>query len=69
MDEKKLEEILKAYQEELADLQKRRAERAERHSKMTEEEIIAEMASEYQEVLEDAQKEGVEIITIPTDEE
>ena len=69
MDEKKLEEILKAYQEELADLQKRRAERAKRHSQMTEEEIIAEMVSEYQEVLEDAQKEGVEIITIPTDEE
>ena len=42
MDEKMLEEILKQYQEELSELKKNREKNAERHSQMTEEELIDE---------------------------
>ena len=41
MDEKMLDEILRQYREELNELQEVRRKNSERHSQMTDEELIA----------------------------
>ena len=69
MDEKKLEEILKAYRDELDELYERRAKNAARRANMTEEELIADLAADYEAVAEDAKRQGVEILTVPSDDE
>jgi adenylate cyclase len=69
MDEKMLEEILKDYQDELRELREVRRKNAERHSKMTEEELIQELTLSYEEVLKDATENGVTIGISPVDED
>ena len=69
MDKKKLEEILKAYRDELDDLYERRAKNAARRAQMTEEELIADLTADYEAVAEDAKRQGVEIVTVPSDED
>ena len=69
MDEKKLEEILKAYRDELDELYERRAKNAARRANMTEEELIADLVADYEAVAEDAKRQGVEILTVPSDDE
>ena len=69
MTEEELQKILKEYQEELADLEKRRKEKALRRANMTEEELIQDLADEYKAVYEDAVKEGMPIVVVGEDEE
>jgi len=69
MDEKLLEQILQDYKNEMEELKEIRAERAARYANMSEEEIVQDMAKEYEEVYEHAMKSGVSIGLIPNEDE
>lgn len=69
MDEKMLDEILRQYREELNELQEVRRKNSERHSQMTDEELIDELTSSYKQVLEDASENGVTIGISPVENE
>ena len=69
MDEKMLDEILRQYREELNELQETRRKNSERHSQMTDEELIDELTSSYKQVLEDASENGVTIGISPVENE
>lgn len=69
MDEKLLDEILRDYQDELRELRETRRKNSERRSQMTEEELIKDLTSSYEEVLKDASESGVTIGIVPGDED
>jgi hypothetical protein len=69
MTDEELKKIIKEYQAELAELEETRARNAKRRANMTEEEFIKDLTAEYEAVLEDAKKNGMKIVTVPTDEE
>ncbi|MBQ8424544.1 MAG: hypothetical protein IJX17_00810 [Clostridia bacterium] len=69
MDEKLLEELIKGYREELADLEEIRAENAARYAGLSEEEYVDQLTKDYEEVYEHAKNNGVTIAVIPSKED
>lgn len=69
MDEQQLEEILKNFREELAELAENRREKSIRRSQMTEEELVTDLENEFKEVLEDVSKTGVTVGIVPVEED
>ena len=68
MNEEELNRIIKEYQESMRELQETRRAFNEKYENMSEEELVEAMAQDLQEVLEDAEKNGVNVIKIDTDD-
>lgn len=65
MDEKQLDEILKAYGQALDSLQDTRMENAKKHSKMSTDELAESLEDDYKAVLKDANENGVTVGVMP----
>lgn len=65
MDEKQLDEILKAYGQALDDLQETRTENAKKHSKMSTDELAKSLEDDYNAVLKDASESNVTVGIMP----
>ena len=65
MDEKELEEILNSFRENLAEIKQNRIKEAEKYSQMTEEEKFEKLEDEYDEIVEDAENNGVTFGVFP----
>lgn len=65
MDEKELEEILKSYRENLAEIKENRMKEAVKYAQMTEEEKLEQLEDEYDEIVEDAENNGVTFGVFP----
>lgn len=65
MDEKELDEILKAYSQELSDLQETRMENAKKHSNMTTEELTESLEEDLKAVLKDASENEITVGIMP----
>lgn len=65
MDEKQLDEILKAYGQALDSLQETRTENAKKHSNMSTEELAESLEEDYKAVLKDAGESGVTVGIMP----
>ena len=65
MDEKQLDEILKAYGQALDDLQETRTENAKKHSKMSTDELAESLEDDYNAVLKDASESNVTVGIMP----
>lgn len=68
MNEEELERIIKEYQESMRELEESRRAFNEKYENMTEEELVEAMAQDLQKVLEDAEKNGVNVIKVDTDD-
>lgn len=65
MDEKQLDEILKAYGQALSDLQESRAEESKKYSNMSTDELAESLEEDYKAVLKDANENGVTVGIMP----
>ena len=65
MDQKELDEILKAYGQALDDLQETRMENAKKHSKMSTDELAESLEDDYKAVLKDANEGNVTVGVMP----
>lgn len=65
MDEKQLDEILKAYGQALDNLQESRAEESKKYSNMSADELATSLEEDYKAVLKDATKNGVTVGIMP----
>ena len=68
MTEEELNKIIKEYQESMRELEETRRAFNEKYENMSEEELVDAMAKDLQEVLEDAEKNGVNVIKVGTDD-
>ena len=68
MNEEELERIIKEYQESMRELEESRRAFNEKYENMTEEELVEAMTKDLQEVLEDAEKNDVNVIKVDTDD-
>ena len=68
MNEEELNRIIKEYQESMRELEESRRAFNEKYENMSEEELVEAMAKDLQAVLEDAEKNGVNIIKVDTDD-
>ena len=69
LDQSTLERLAAELQAELDDLYESRRRRAIERASMTEEEQIAAMTADLEAVLADALENGMDIVTIPEDED
>ena len=69
LDQSTLERLAAELQAELDDLYESRRRRAIERASMTEEEQVAAMTADLEAVLADALENGMDIITIPKDED
>ena len=69
LDQSTLERLAAELQAELDDLYASRRRRAIERASMTEEEQIAAMTADLEAVLADALENGMDIVTIPEDED
>lgn len=68
MNEEELNRIIKEYQESMRELEETRRAFNEKYANMSEDEFVEAMAKDLQEVLEDAEKNGVNVIKVDTDD-
>ena len=69
MDEKKINELTEAYDDELAVLDEIRAENAARYEGLTEEEYVNQLAEDYEAIYAHAIENGMDIEVIPNTED
>ena len=66
MDEKLLEQLINSYRDELADLEQIKLDNAARYAGLSEEEHVAQLTKDYEEVYKHAQENGMTIGLIPS---
>ena len=64
-----LEELLAGYEAEMEALYENRRRRAAERANMSEEEQLAAMVADYEAVYADARESGMDIITLPEDDD
>ena len=69
MDEKKIEELTEAYDDELAVLDEIRAENVARYEGLTEEEYVKQLAEDYEVIYAHAIENGMDIEVVPNTED
>lgn len=67
MTDEELEKLIKGYRQELVDLDKKRKERSEELSSLTEDELVETLTKEYEETFNHAKNSGVTIGVIPNE--
>ena len=69
MDREELDKIINEFEQELEDLNARRAKNSERYSSLSEDELVDQLTADYEASYKDAISSGMPIEAIIDDEE